>query len=192
MLDGLADPVLDSQRIFRSVLEAMAHPGRVVAMAGPVETPRPAHRAATAVCLALVDLETPLWLDPAARTAEVLEGLRFHCGCPIVAEPRLARFALIVDAWTMPPLEAFDGGSDEYPDRSATLIVQVAALTAGVGKRLAGPGIAGEARLAVDGAPERFWVGLRDNHARFPRGVDVILAAPDRVAALPRTTSVAD
>ena len=48
------------------------------------------------------------------------------------------------------------------------------------------------ARLAVDGAPERFWAGLRDNHARFPRGVDVILAAPDRVAALPRTTSVAD
>ena len=98
MLPGLADPVLDSQRIFRSVLEAVAHPGRVVALAGPAETPEPLHRAAAAVCLALVDMETPLWLDAVARTAEVLDGLRFHCGCPIVEEPRSARFALIVDA----------------------------------------------------------------------------------------------
>lgn len=98
MLPGLADPVLDSQRIFRSVLVAMAHPGRVVVVAGPAEPPHPVHRAAAAVCLALVDMETPLWLDPVTRTAEVLEGLRFHCGCPIVEEPRSARFALIVDA----------------------------------------------------------------------------------------------
>lgn len=192
MLPGLADPVLDSQRIFRSVLEAMAHPGRVVAVAGPEETPRPLHGAAAAVCLALVDMETPLWLDPVARTAEVLEGLRFHCGCPIVEEPTGARFALIVDARHMPPIEAFDAGNDEYPDRSATLIVQVAALAVGTGKRLTGPGIAGEGRLAVGGLPERFWAGLRDNHARFPRGVDVILASPAAVAALPRTTRVED
>jgi alpha-D-ribose 1-methylphosphonate 5-triphosphate synthase subunit PhnH len=190
VLPGLADPVLDSQRIFRSVLEAMAHPGRVVAVAGSAETPHPLHRAAAAVCLALVDLETPLWLDPAARTAEVLDGLRFHCGCPIVEEPQSARFALIVDAGPMPPLAAFDAGTDEYPDRSTTVIVQVAALTAGAGKRLAGPGIAEEGRLLVDGLPERFWTELRQNHTRFPRGVDVILASPASVAALPRTTRV--
>jgi len=90
----------------------------------------------------------------------------------------------------MPPLEAFDAGTDEYPDRSATVIVQVAALAAGAGKRLTGPGIAGEGRLSVDGLPERFWTGLRENHTRFPRGVDVILASPASVAALPRTTLV--
>jgi alpha-D-ribose 1-methylphosphonate 5-triphosphate synthase subunit PhnH len=192
VLPGLADPVLDSQRIFRSVLDAMAHPGRVVALAGPTETPEPLHRAAAAVCLALVDLETPLWLDPLGRTPELLDGLRFHCGCPIVEEPRQARFALIVDAWGMPPLEAFDAGTDEYPDRSATVIVQVAALATGAGKRLAGPGIVEEGRLSVGGLPERFWTGLRENHARFPRGVDVILASPISVAALPRTTQVGD
>jgi alpha-D-ribose 1-methylphosphonate 5-triphosphate synthase subunit PhnH len=192
VLPGLADPVLDSQRILRSVLDAMVHPGRVVALAGPAETPEPLHRAAAAVCLALVDLETPLWLDPLGRTPEVLDGLRFHCGCPIVEEPRQARFALIVDAWGMPPLAAFDAGTDEYPDRSATVIVQVAALATGAGKRLAGPGIAGEGRLSVGGLPERFWTGLRENHARFPRGVDVILASPTSVAALPRTTQVGD
>jgi alpha-D-ribose 1-methylphosphonate 5-triphosphate synthase subunit PhnH len=192
VLTGLADPVLDSQRIFRSVLEAMAHPGRVVALAGPAETPPPLHRAATAVCLALVDLETPLWLDPAGRTPEVLDGLRFHCGCPIVEEPRFARFALIVDPWDMPAIEVFDAGTDEYPDRSATVIVQVAALAVDGGKRLTGPGIAGEDRLSVGGLPDRFWTELRQNHARFPRGVDMILASAGSVAALPRTTRVED
>jgi alpha-D-ribose 1-methylphosphonate 5-triphosphate synthase subunit PhnH len=187
---GLVDPVRDSQRIFRSVLEATAHPGRVVAVAGPAETPRPLHGTAAAVCLALVDLDTPVWLDGAARSPEVLDGLRFHCGCPIVEDPRGARFALVVDAGSMPPLDVFDGGSEEYPDRSATLVLQVAALGAGAGRRLTGPGIAGEARLAVEGPPARFWEELRANHARFPRGVDVILAAPDRLAALPRTTRV--
>jgi alpha-D-ribose 1-methylphosphonate 5-triphosphate synthase subunit PhnH len=147
------------------------------------------HRAAVAVCLALVDLET-LWLDAQAacrRCWAVCAALRL----PDRRGAR-GRTALVVDARSMPPLDAFDGGSDEYPDRSTTLIVQATALTAGAGKRLTGPGIAGEARLAVEGVPERFWAELRDNHARVPRGVDVILAAPAGVAALPRTTRVED
>ena len=90
----------------------------------------------------------------------------------------------------MPPLSAFDAGTDEYPDRSATLIVQVRALIAGAGRRLTGPGIAGEARLEVDGLPESFWKWACDNHARFPRGVDVFMRAGQVLAALPRTTRV--
>jgi alpha-D-ribose 1-methylphosphonate 5-triphosphate synthase subunit PhnH len=190
VLAGLADPVLDSQRIFRSVLEAMAHPGRVVALGGLPEAPRGLHPAAVALCLTLVDFETPLWLDPPARRPEVLDGLRFRCGCPIVEEPGRARFGLIVDPQQMPPLEAFDGGTDDYPDRSATLVVQVGALVAGAGKRLRGPGIPEEARLEAEGLPGRFWTELSDNRARFPRGVDVVLAAPAALAALPRTTRV--
>ena len=188
MLPGLADPVLDGQRIFRSVLDAMAHPGRVVPLEPAPEAPRPLHPAATAVCLALLDFETPVWLDPPGRTPEVVDGLRFGCACPFVEEPRAARFALIVDPHRMPPLTAFDGGTEEYPDRSATLIVQVDALATGASKRLRGPGIAAEERLLVEGLPERMWTELGDNHARFPRGVDLILAAPASLAALPRTT----
>lgn len=190
MLPGLVDPVLGSQRTFRAVLDAMAHPGRVVAVADLPDTPAPLHPAALAICLTLVDMETPLWLDPTARTPPILDGLRFHCGCPIVEDPGRARFAVIVDAGRMPALSVFDAGSDEYPDRSATVLVQVRALADGAGRRLSGPGIAGEARLAVEGAPECLWDALRDNHARFPRGVDVILVAGGAIAALPRTTRV--
>jgi alpha-D-ribose 1-methylphosphonate 5-triphosphate synthase subunit PhnH len=70
--------------------------------------------------------------------------------------------------------------------------VQVPSLSEGRGHRLTGPGIASEMRLEATGLPAGFWHGLRDNHALFPRGVDVLLAAGRQVAALPRTTSVAD
>lgn len=190
MRPGLADPVLDSQRIFRGVLDAMSHPGRIVALAVDDATPGVLHPATEAVCLALVDFETPLWLDAAGRTADVMAHLRFHCGCPIVDEPAHARFAVVADPMRMPELDQLDPGTDEYPDRSATVIVQVDTLSGGAGRRLTGPGIESEARLDAPGLPERFWEGLRANHGRFPRGVDVLLTAGSRLAALPRTTRV--
>jgi alpha-D-ribose 1-methylphosphonate 5-triphosphate synthase subunit PhnH len=189
---GLADPVLDSQRIFRAVLDAMSHPGRLVTLGPPPLLPAPLHSATAAVCLALVDFETPLWLDPAARTAETLAHLRFHCGCPIVDEPDCARFGVVADPARMPGLDRFDPGTDEYPDRSATVIVQARTLTAGGGRRLTGPGIETEARLDAEGLPARFWQGLRENHERFPRGVDVLLTAGAALVALPRSTRVED
>jgi alpha-D-ribose 1-methylphosphonate 5-triphosphate synthase subunit PhnH len=187
---GFADPVLDSQRAFRAVLDAIAHPGRIVTVAGPDAPPPPLGPASAGVCLTLLDFETPVWLDTVAATAPVRDYLRFHCGAPLVATPVDARFALIADPGGMPPLAAFDAGTDERPDRSATLVVQVRGLVSGTGRRLSGPGIDGQARLDVDGLPLEFWDAARANAARFPRGVDLLLCAGDRLAALPRTTRV--
>jgi alpha-D-ribose 1-methylphosphonate 5-triphosphate synthase subunit PhnH len=185
---GFADPVLDAQRTFRALLDAMAHPGRVVTLA-PLEAPAPLGAASAAVCLTLLDLDTPVWLDPAAATAEVVAYLRFHCGAPVAGAPAAARFAVIADAPAMPSLNAFDPGTDERPDLSATLVIQVAGLVGGHGPRLTGPGIEREARLEVVGAPA-LWSGLDANLSRFPRGVDVVLCAERRLVALPRTTRV--
>lgn len=188
MRAGFVDPVFDSQRVFRGVLDAMAGPGRVITIEAAPSAPSPIHPATVAVALVLLDFETPLWLDAAAGTAEVVAHLRFHCGCPIVDDPARARFAIVADPGAMPEIGAFNAGSDEYPDRSATLIVQTGTLRAGRGLRLSGPGIATEARLEAGRLPARFWEALRGNHARFPRGVDVLLTAGASLAALPRTT----
>ena len=190
MHPGLADPVLDSQRIFRGVLDAMSHPGRVVSLGLARPVLAPLHPATLAICLALVDFETPVWLDAASRGADVAAHLRFHCGCRIVDDPARARFAVVADAARMPALDRFDPGTDEYPDRSATVIVQTHTLAAGAGRRLTGPGIESEGRLDADGLPARFWESLRANHDLFPRGVDVLLTAGASVAALPRTARV--
>jgi alpha-D-ribose 1-methylphosphonate 5-triphosphate synthase subunit PhnH len=191
VLAGFADPVRDGQRLFRAILDAMAHPGRVVETTAPGAAPAPLDPASAAVCLTLLDVETPLWLDAAAATPEVHEYLRFHCGAPAAAGPGTASFALIADPAGLPPLDRFAQGTDERPERSTTVVVQVGALAgAAGGHRLTGPGIAGETRLHAAGLPAAFWRDLTDNHGRFPRGVDVLLTAGRRLAALPRTTRV--
>jgi len=97
-----------------------------------------------------------------------------------------------VEADALPPLDAFDLGSDEYPDRSATLVVEVAGLAAGksggTALTLSGPGIAGSAALTVDRLPDGFQAQRTALAPLFPRGLDVVLTCGDRLAALPRTT----
>jgi alpha-D-ribose 1-methylphosphonate 5-triphosphate synthase subunit PhnH len=168
----------------------MNHPGRVVNLEACGVTPEPLHPATGAVCLTLADFDTPLWLDAGASKPDALAYLRFHCGSRIVEAPGWARFAVVAEPGSMPPLAAFNAGSDEFPEGSTTLVVQIGALTAGRGRKLTGPGIKTEARLEARGLPDAFWRGLRDNHALFPRGVDVLLTAGRQLAALPRTTAV--
>ena len=189
MAPGLADAVFDSQRVFRLVLDAMARPGRPVTLDLDLDPPVPLDPMTAAVCLALVDFETPLWLDVPGAAADYLH---FHCGCPMAARPAEAVFAVITDAAAMPELGAFSQGSDEAPETSATLLIQAQGLVEGEGLRLTGPGIENEARLRIDGLPARFMEQWADNHALFPRGVDALIVADGRVAGRPRTTRVED
>jgi alpha-D-ribose 1-methylphosphonate 5-triphosphate synthase subunit PhnH len=181
---GFADPVTDAQQCFRAVLDAMAHPGRITRATGVVP-PSPVGVAAGAVLLTLVDHETPLWLDPDARAAR--EWIAFHCGAPLVTDPAACGFAL---AMSLPDLDRLAAGSHESPEISATVICQVAGFDTGTTLRLSGPGLREPAMLAVKGLPADFVTIWRNNHARFPCGIDLILCAGDALTALPRTVSI--
>ncbi|MGI4809136.1 MAG: phosphonate C-P lyase system protein PhnH [Janthinobacterium lividum] len=183
LLAGFGDPVRDSQAVFRSVMDAMARPGRVHRVNGP-EVPNLA-QATAAVLLTLVDGETPLWLDDRAGSA--WEWIAFHCGARR-AEAGAAQFAVVLGS--MAALERFSAGSDEEPEGSATVILQVEALGAGEPLRLSGPGLEGEELLEVTGLPEGFAGFWQANSRLFPRGIDVILCAGDSLAALPRTVGI--
>jgi alpha-D-ribose 1-methylphosphonate 5-triphosphate synthase subunit PhnH len=185
---GFDDPVRGSQAAFRAVLDAMAHPGRIVALPGLLggAPPAPLGAAAAALALTLCDIDTPVWLDAAASSAAGY--LAFHCGAPLAASPAGARFAIIADVAALPPLDGFALGSDEYPERSATLVVEVADLTCERGVVLHGPGIHGEARLGVTGLRARFWQERAALAELFPRGIDVVFTCGLRLAALPRST----
>ena len=187
---GFADPVADAQSVFRQVLDAMAHPGRIVEVPQAV---LPANEsglpdAAAALALTLLDFETPVWLDAAfIRAADYV---RFHCGAPIVADPKASRFAFAGDLSALPPLEAFDLGHIDFPDRSTTLVLAVRALEARAGLTLRGPGIQDRAALDVGGVAAAFWAERAKLASLFPLGIDLVFVCGRRLAAVPRTTQV--
>jgi len=190
LLPGFTDPVIQAQKMFRLLLEAMSRPGTMVELPQPQQVlpPAPLYPATAAAALTLLDYETPLWLDDQASCAEVTGYLRFHCGCPLVADRRRAAFAIIADPGQLPPLDSFNLGSDDYPDRSTTLIIQVPSLTAGEKLPLTGPGIRDSITLAASGFPPEFRRWMADNHDLFPRGVDMIFTCGTVIAGLPRST----
>jgi alpha-D-ribose 1-methylphosphonate 5-triphosphate synthase subunit PhnH len=185
---GFADTVRDAQACFRAVLDAMAHPGRIVRMPNALPVTVPLGPAAAAIALSLCDIDTPIWLDEASSAAAGY--LTFHCGAPMTRSPAEALFAFAGDAATLPPLEAFSLGSDEYPERSTTLVIEVGGLANDGGAVLRGPGILDEMRLGAAGLPARFWSERAALAELFQRGLDVLLTCGDALAALPRSTQV--
>jgi alpha-D-ribose 1-methylphosphonate 5-triphosphate synthase subunit PhnH len=189
---GFADPVFQSQAAFRAVMDAMARPGTIHAT--PCEAllaPVPLLPAAAAVALTLCDHDAPVWLDsPLAQAPGLAAWLTFHTGAPITGDLQRAAFAIIQNGATLPEFDRFALGTDEYPDRSTTLVVQVVGFSQGNGMILSGPGIPGSRPFAPYPLPADFAARWTANRMLFPRGVDLVLCSPDEVAALPRSTRI--
>ena len=186
---GLADPSHDAQQLFRAILDATSHPGRIVALPAAPVGPHALSPAATAHLLTLADRDTPIWLAAAFDRAEVRDFLRFHAGAPIAPSRDAASFAVLPGDTP----RAFDGfalGTDAYPDRSATLVIEVPELRGGPPTRWRGPGIDGSAIVAIAGLAEDFWHEWAANHGLFPCGVDLVFSAGTELCVLPRSIAV--
>lgn len=184
---GFEDLALDSQGVFRRVLSAISKPGEIHPAKTDVESPEGLHPAAAAVLLALLDQDTRLWLSPAFDSGVAGAYLRFHTGCILTDNPLTADFVLARPG-DLPRLSDLSLGSEEYPERSATVVLQVDELSNDDGWRLSGPGIDGQAMLNVAGLDASFLPAWRESQLHFPRGVDLIFTSADRLAAMPRTT----
>jgi len=186
---GFEQPQLDAQRVFRQALAAMSRPGRILAIDRLPEPPSPLHPAAAALTLTLLDLDTPVWFSDDLR-GPAADYLGFHTGVPRAAELGAAAFVLVGDGMELPDLHEIALGDPEYPERAATVIIQVDQLRAATGRRLRGPGILGHSDVAVDGLADAFWDALALNQKRFPLGFDAFLVARDSVLGLPRSVII--
>lgn len=184
---GLADPVHDAQQAFRRALDALSRPGRQVALGRPIPGlalgPAMAH-----LLLALTDDDTAVWWQQSDRAAA--GWLHFHTGAGLAASSEEAAFAVLDNAALMPPLDNFAAGSVDFPDRSATLLLEVTSLDAGPAVEWRGPGIRDMRTVRIAGLPDKFWIQWQANHAAFPQGVDIIFTCGDSALGLPRTTRV--
>ncbi|HBM09444.1 phosphonate C-P lyase system protein PhnH [Pseudomonas sp. Choline-3u-10] len=181
------DQVLDSQRVFRAALKALAEPGLTQQLI-PIQALEPLAPASYALCLSLLDGDTRLWLAPAFDTPTVRANLAFHCGCPIVDERESADFALL-GVQELVDLSGFFTGSERFPDQSCTLLVQLDALGDGAALSWSGPGILGQREVSLP-VPAAFWQ-QRAARNDFPRGLDLFFAADQSLIGLPRSTRIA-
>lgn len=188
---GFQDPVHDSQRTFTIIMDAMARPGRVKKPVGLPTAPTPLFAPTAAVLLTLCDHDTDVWLDPEiVSTQQTPRWLTFHTGAPLTDDVKSADFIVIKDGSKTIDLHDAAMGTPEYPDRSATFVIQVDSLDDKAGWALIGPGIQDRHLLDVQGLAAEFTDQWRANNALFPLGIDVILCAPDAIACLPRTTQI--
>ncbi|MEM7640894.1 MAG: phosphonate C-P lyase system protein PhnH [Pseudomonadota bacterium] len=178
MQPAFTDHPTQSATAFRTLMQAMARPGTIHDLSAPA--PDGLSPAAAATLLVLADPTTPVWLPPNAQAAH--DWLVFHTGAP-AGRRTDATFA--AGPWSaLAPLSDWPIGPPDYPDRSATLIVEVPTLDT-PGPRLTGPGIETDATLPLPD-PRAFAA----NAALYPQGVDVILTCGTRIAALPRSTRI--
>lgn len=187
---GFADPVMEAQAAFKAAMWASARPGLVRQVPLLAEAPVSLSPAAAAILLALADFETPLWLAPEIAAGEAGAYLRFHSGAPIVSDAGKAMFALVTAEEAAALLPLLSSGDERYPDRSASLLIDVPALQGGRKVRLSGPGIRGEVTISPAGLGDPFWRLMSDNHRRYPLGVDCFLCCGQDVIGLPRSIAV--
>ena len=168
------------QGVFRHLVESFSRPGGVQDLTSCIE----AGSAQFAVLATLMDGETTL-ADPHGRIAAsdwpLLQARK--------AATDSARY-IAADGQRPPDFQpAF--GSLESPEFGATILIQVANLGHGpLAMQLSGPGIAGRRELRVAGLHVDWLRHREDWVAGFPLGVDILLCAATRIAALPRTTQV--
>ncbi|WP_294612662.1 phosphonate C-P lyase system protein PhnH [Roseovarius sp.] len=177
---GFGDAPIDAANAFRAVMNALARPGDICEVSGAVP-PAPLSVAAGVVVLTLCDPDTPIYLGQHHDRPDLRDWITFHTGAPIVPAAR-AMFGL--GLWADLPLADFAPGTPEYPDRSATLIVDLPVLE-NSGTLLRGPGIRDYALLSL---PET--AAFEANGRLFPLGLDFIFTSGARLAGLPRSTRV--
>lgn len=188
---GMRDPVFDAQAIFRALMNGLAEPGIVVDLGSRVAAPDPLEPAAAAILAALADGDTPVWMAaPDGADLGAARWLRFQTGAPVTGDPAFARFVVLPEGDDPAGWDRFPGGTPDYPDRSATLLLPVRSLSGGPALILSGPGIETERRIAPAGLPDGFLATMDRNRAGFPLGFDLVLVCGTAALALPRTTRI--
>ncbi|MFN7222421.1 MAG: phosphonate C-P lyase system protein PhnH [Paracoccaceae bacterium] len=181
LLGGFAEAPVQSAHAFRASLNSLARPGSLQTLHGATP-PAPLSVAGGVLVLMLCDGTTPVHLAGGHDCAALRDWITFHTGAPLV-EAGQAAFA--IGTWdALRPVSRFAIGQPDYPDRSATLIVEMPALSA-TGPSLTGPGIKDAAHLSL---PET--AAFIANRALFPLGFDCFFTAGAQVAGLPRSTIV--
>jgi alpha-D-ribose 1-methylphosphonate 5-triphosphate synthase subunit PhnH len=187
---GFEQPVFQSQSVFKAMMDGMARPGTVQTIENSAAPPASMGAGAGAIALALCDHDTPVYLCRSLVDAGLPGWLAFQTGALVTDDRTEAQFAFFDKSAQLPPLSTFSAGTQEYPDRSTTIILEVPAFGGGQDFILTGPGIQETTTINVVGLPAPFEDLWKENNGHYPRGVDLVLVANLEMICLPRTVRI--
>lgn len=181
------DEELLQHRVFRTLLQAMSHPGTVCSL-------REDERAEPllAVLESLLDQEVSFHL--AEADPDLADSVRRCCGARPALSVAETDFLLAAGGSSRGQLESLRRGTPDYPDRGATVIYQVASFApGGCSPVLAGPGIKEIASPSIHGLDPAELPSLRRINSDYPLGIEAILVSRSgEVLCLPRSTRIGE
>lgn len=174
------DPVHDTRETFRALCDAMSRPGTV--------QQAPTTPADHAIAATLIDHEVSTYTDDNRLREKLSSQGRFNESQPDEAD--------IVHTHGVPSWDVGDltGGSLVEPSDGATVIYRVKSLSTDPEEclttiTLSGPGVP-DTRSVSLGLPADELDAIAEAQSAYPRGVDVIFTAADRIVAIPRSGSM--
>ncbi len=182
---GFEDSAAGLERTFRSIMQAMEHPGQLVTVRPNPIAPQEFNSATAAACLTLLDCETPVWTD-IDWDSPAISWLLFGCNSNIVTEPCMADFVLVTDPASMPDLNYFRIARCEYPEKATTMIVQVEDILPSSECDSSYIPLGKSPRLKLKGIPNSFYYQWQQLSSLYPCGIDVFFTCEDVLTALPR------
>lgn len=172
------DPVHDTRRAFDGLLAAMSRPGTVQSVPAPADH---------AVVATLVDHEVTVATDDGTLRDALSEQGRLDPASPERAD--------IVHGGERPDVDVRDceRGSLVEPSDGATVVYRVETVntgrTDGTTVVLSGPGVDSVTEFSV-ALPETELAALAEAQSGYPRGIDAVLAAENRLVAVPRSVTM--
>jgi alpha-D-ribose 1-methylphosphonate 5-triphosphate synthase subunit PhnH len=113
----------------------------------------------------------------------------------LVTDPGQADFVWVAHANELPAFENLAQGNAQYPEQSATCVIQVTDFDTTPSSQawiLSGPGVNGTAHLKLVGLSDNFVSLRRNSQVHAPCGIDFFFTHNDTLLGLPRSTQVKD
>lgn len=173
------DPVFESQRTFRKLLDAMSRPGRVFSIRDAVMKLDRPHAEMFAAALTLADSRCRIFVHGDEALARALQEMTGAVPSPAAeADYLFVPAGSALEAARAELLPKVKPGTLAEPHKSATFFVSLPALSGSHPAYLSGPGVGGRVRAELPDEAVR-WIAARDARAfEPPCGIELYFLTP--------------
>lgn len=183
------------QKTFRTLLQAMSHPGRVYSLSleSGVWSQEPEFSGLILVLQTLLDHEVSF--NVFGHQREELEYKVMRATGSKTANIEDADFIIIPSGDSGGAILHVKRGTLEYPDTGATVFYFIHSLSArdngGLRITLKGPGINGEISTFIGGIKKDEFYYLKEINSEYPLGVEsIFIDTAKRIMCIPRSTKI--